>query len=184
MALSAPSDRVPSHTRRLEIRGYERADGLWDIEGHLTDTKPFDYYDDDRPRKKDEPIHDMWLRLTIDEDLRVHAAEAHTAAGPYGICAEINPNFAALAGLTIGPGWSRRVRERVGGVHGCTHLMEMLGQMGTTAMQTLWAKQAEAFRARSERIEAPPPGLLDSCYAWRRDGPVIGRKFPAYADGG
>ena len=62
--------------------------------------------------------------------------------------------------------------------------MEMLGKMGTTAMQTLWAKQAEGRRAGAMRMEAPPPGLLDSCYAYRRDGPVIGRKFPDYAEGG
>ena len=109
--------------------------------------------------------------------------DANTAAGPFDICAEINPNFAALAGLTIGPGWNRRIRERVGGVLGCTHLMEMLGQMGTTAMQTLWLKQAEKRRARTRQNQAPPPGLLDSCYAYRRDGPVVARKFPGYADG-
>jgi hypothetical protein len=28
------------HTRKVEYRGFEREDGLWDIEGELLDTKP------------------------------------------------------------------------------------------------------------------------------------------------
>ena len=41
MPLSPPAARDPLHTRRIEINGYRRADGLFDIEGRLTDTKPF-----------------------------------------------------------------------------------------------------------------------------------------------
>jgi hypothetical protein len=39
MPLSAPADREPLHACDLIMRGYRRADGLYDIEGHLTDTK-------------------------------------------------------------------------------------------------------------------------------------------------
>ena len=37
MTLSAPEDREPIHHRRIDCRGYRRKDGLWDIEGHLTE---------------------------------------------------------------------------------------------------------------------------------------------------
>lgn len=177
MSLSEPVQRELSHTRQLEIKGYRRADGLWDIEGHLTDTKPFDYDGIERPLRAGEPIHEMWLRLTIDLDLLVHRAEAWTAHGPYGMCGETNPNFAALAGLRIGPGWNRRAKERVGGVRGCTHIVEMLGQMATTAMQTVW-------EARSERRQEPPAGLVNSCHAYRSDSPLVKRLFPEHYTGG
>ena len=39
MPLSPPEDREPIHHRRIDCRGYRRKDGLWDIEGHLTDVK-------------------------------------------------------------------------------------------------------------------------------------------------
>ena len=39
------------HTRTVECRGYLRDDGLWDIEGHMTDTKPFDIPNEDRGRR-------------------------------------------------------------------------------------------------------------------------------------
>ncbi len=38
MPLSPPAaSREHIHTRVVECRGYRRDDGLWDIEGHITD---------------------------------------------------------------------------------------------------------------------------------------------------
>ena len=68
------------HTRAIECKGYERQDGLWDIEGELTDTKSYLHTrrQGGRERKPGEPVHHMWLRLTIDLDMRIHDAEAAT----------------------------------------------------------------------------------------------------------
>ena len=41
MPLSAPAPRHFMHNRAIECRGYQREDGLWDIEGHLVDTKTY-----------------------------------------------------------------------------------------------------------------------------------------------
>ena len=43
MPLSPPAPREPIHTRAIDLRGYRREDGLWDIEGHLTDVKCYDF---------------------------------------------------------------------------------------------------------------------------------------------
>lgn len=175
MTLSAPVAREELHTRRLEVRGFRRADGLYDIEGHLTDSKAHAYDLREQSLAPGEPIHDMWLRLTVDPDFIVRSAEAWTAKGPYSICAEVNPSFARLAGLKIAAGWNRKVHERIGGVRGCTHLIEMLGQMGTTAFQAMLPDLA----ARSGRdASAPSPELIDSCYTYRADGPMIRSEFP------
>ncbi|MBI3056799.1 MAG: DUF2889 domain-containing protein, partial [Betaproteobacteria bacterium] len=125
MPLSPPAPRKPMHNRTVECRGYEREDGLWDIEGHLVDTKTYasTARDTVRPRQPGEPVHDMWLRLTIDLDMKIHAAEAATDAGPYVQCGAITPNFKALKGVTIGAGWRRKTLEILGGINGCTHLV-------------------------------------------------------------
>ena len=39
MPLTNPAPRKLMHTRAIDCKGYERADGLWDIEAHLVDTK-------------------------------------------------------------------------------------------------------------------------------------------------
>jgi len=117
MPLSPPKPRHLIHNRAIECRGYEREDGLWDIEAHLVDTKTFatTARDTGKPRQAGEPVHNMWLRLTIDLDMLIHDAEAATDSGPYVNCGDITPNFKALKGITISAGWRRKTREVLGG---------------------------------------------------------------------
>ena len=181
MSLSPPATREPLHHRRVDCRGYRRADGLWDIEGHLTDVKAYTFENAWRGRiQPGEPLHEMWLRLTLDDELTVIRAEAATVAGPYEVCPAITPAFAKLEGLRIGPGWRRAVQARLGGVRGCTHLVELLGPIATTAYQTIYSWRAQ----REPRIEAErPPRHLDSCHALARDGEVVRYHHPRWYTG-
>lgn len=178
MPLSAPAPREPLHTRRLTVRGYRRDDGLWDIEGHLRDTKAYAFENSHRGEvAAGEPVHEMWLRLTLDDSLRIHDVEAVTDHGPYRPCVDATASFASLKGLRVGPGWNRRVRETTGGVKGCTHINEMLAQIATTAFQTLYSSRGRkgAIAARGE--QAKPP-LVNTCYAWAADGEVVREFMP------
>ena len=89
----------------------------------------------------------MWLRVTLDDNLLITNFEAATDASPYSICPDITKNFDRLKGITIGPGWRRLVQSRVGGVHGCTHLVELLGPIATSAYQTIFSKKAENIKS-------------------------------------
>mgnify|MGYP003646043246 CR=1 FL=1 len=85
-------ERDPIHTRAIECRSYRRADGLWDIEGHLTDIKAYPFLNSFRGEVlPGEPLHDMWIRLTVDRDFIVQNVEAVTDAGPYALCPAILP---------------------------------------------------------------------------------------------
>jgi hypothetical protein len=164
----------------VHCAGYRRADGLWDIEGHLVDTKTYAFDNRHRGRlEAGDPVHEMWLRITIDDDLLIHEAEAVTDHSPYSICPDITPSFSRLKGLTIGGGFRRKVAERLGGVHGCTHLVELLGPMATTAFQTMSAKR------HSERARDPsqPPRFLDTCHAHASDGVVVKEFWPQHYRG-
>ncbi|MNW05259.1 hypothetical protein D3C71_2014800 [compost metagenome] len=83
--------------------------------------------------------------------------------------------YGRLAGLTIGPGFRQAAKARVGGVVGCTHLTELLGPLGTTAMQTMFSEGREAKRKRGD---VPPDGpiarpvMVDTCRAYRMDSPA------------
>ena len=99
----APAPRKLVHTREYRFQGYEREDGLFDIEGHIVDTKPYSFDNKFRGRvDAGEPIHEMWLRTTLDLDMTIQAIEAVTDNGPYRVCPEITPNFQKAVGLTIG----------------------------------------------------------------------------------
>lgn len=181
MPLSDPAPRETLHVRNIECRGYRRADGLWDVEAHMSDTKSYVFTNAHRGEiKPGEPLHDMWLRLTLDEDLVIRAAAAAIDAGPFGVCGDITPRFALLEGIAIGPGWSRKVQALVGGVCGCTHLVELLRPMATVAYQTIWSD-----RERKPRKSAPKrkPGYLDRCHALRSDGDVVRQHFAEWYTG-
>jgi hypothetical protein len=182
MPLSKAAPREHLHTRDIRCRGFHRADGLWDIEGTLEDTKTYSFDNRDRDGvAAGEFVHRMAIRLTIDDDMRVHAAEAVTEAGPFGICGDITPRFAALAGLTVGAGWRKAVLARMAGVHGCTHLTELLlGPLTTTAMQTVFAARARRLAASGVKVRPP---IIDTCHALSSDGPVVAREWPEYATG-
>lgn len=178
MPLTPATSRELIHTRTLDLRAYRRADGLWDIEAHLIDTKPFEYDLIDVVRAADEAIHDMWLRLTVDRDFVVRKSEAVMDTGAHGLCHLCTPNFADLEGLRIGGGWNRKVRERVGHGRGCTHLVEMLSQMATTAMQALWAEQEAEDGLPPVAERELMPGMENSCYTYRGNSPFVRAHFP------
>ena len=72
MPLSPPASRKHLHTRTVTCCGYQRDDGLWDIEGHLVDVKTYGFDNDHRGVvNAGEPVHEMWLRLIIDDDLEI-----------------------------------------------------------------------------------------------------------------
>jgi hypothetical protein len=183
MPLSTPVARKPLHTRTIEFRGFEREDGLWDVEGRITDVKSYGYPNKDRGWiEAGEPVHDMSIRLTVDLDLMVHEAEATIEAGPYNVCGDIAPAFEALKGLQVGPGWYKRVKQRVGGVRGCTHVVEMLGPMATAVLQTLYPAMRERDEA-TPQAERKRPFQLDGCHALASDSPIVKERWPEFYTG-
>jgi hypothetical protein len=182
MPLSPAAPRQEMHARDIALRGYQREDGLFDIEAHLTDTKTYGFDNEDRGHiPAGEPLHGMWMRMTVGEDMRIVTCEATTEYSPYAICPAAAPNFERLAGLVIKPGFLREAMARVGGTVGCTHLRELLQQMATVAFQTLYP-----IRARRERAARPTgvrPALLGSCYAYAPDSPVVKWRWPEHYQG-
>jgi len=185
MPLTSPVEREAIHYRRITCDGYRRADGLWDIEAHLVDTKSFDLPNRDRGGciPAGEPLHRMALRVTVDDGLLIHAVEAVTDAGPFNICPRITDHFRRLEGLRIGPGWRRAVRERVGGVEGCTHLVELLTPIATTAFQTVYGARYGAGPVEdsptAERADVTTH-LIGSCHALAADSPVVRDLWPRH----
>jgi hypothetical protein len=194
MPLSPPAERERLHTRSIEINGYRREDGLYDIEAHLTDSKSFGNANFDRGYiEPGEPIHDMWLRLTIDDTMHIVNAEAVSDQTPYVMCPSAAPNFARLTGLRIKAGFLREANHLVGGTVGCTHLRELLQQMATTAFQTIspakvrreMQQQGVHDRPGSDKTDARitekmggAPKVLNTCLAYSADGPLVQRRWP------
>lgn len=163
--------RQKLHTRRITVEGYRRADGLYDIEARLTDVKTHDWFMNGVDKPAGSPFHDMVLRITVDGDQRIVAAEAQSVATPTQFCTAIASAYSALAGMRLTGGFMRKVQEQFGGVKGCTHHTELVRAIAMTAHQILVP------------IAAPGDGRplqLDKCYGVASDGEYVARFFPAW----
>ncbi len=179
MPLSAPVPRQLLHRRVVQCWGYQREDGLWDIEGRMVDTKTYAFPNEDRGGaiEAGESLHDMWLRLTVDDQFRIHEVEARTDGSPFGLCPAITARYRQLVGVRVGPGWSLKLKELFGGVNGCTHMTELLGPVATTLFQTLYGRRYDQEDAKPPEQRTPPP-VLDTCHALASDSPVVKKRWP------
>jgi hypothetical protein len=167
------------HTRRIEMTGYERDDGLYEVEGRLLDTKttPFKM-GDGSTLNPGEPLHQMWIRLVYDEQMLVHDVFSGVDFAPYGECSNAPAALQKLRGLSMKTGWSQEIRSRLGGALGCTHLTQMLQPMATTAFQTL---SAIRLSRPSPLDAAGRPYKIDSCWTFSAAGDVVKRRWPQFA---
>jgi hypothetical protein len=177
---SGPREEL--HFRRIDMRGFKRADGLFEIEGRVTDRKPHDFRSPNGTKvvPATEPIHDMGVRLVIDLDMTVRDVAAFTASAPYDDCLAAGATLQVLKGLRIAGGWGSEVRRRLGGAQSCTHLMELLIPLATTAYQSLTMERM----GRPDTLDAEgKPVKIDSCYAYASHRGVVLRRWPDHYTG-
>ena len=79
MPLSPPVGRQHLHTRRVTCQGFYRDDGLFDVEGRITDEKTYEHANEWRGTlKAGDLVHDMSIRLTLDHRFTIVDVEAVT----------------------------------------------------------------------------------------------------------
>ena len=173
--------RKQLHTRQIHCEGFERSDGLWDIEATLTDTKPIVFSNHERPDvKPGEPIHKMKLVVTLDLDMIINHIAVDLQYAPFALCAGASNKMEKLIGLKIGAGWMREARERVAKAESCTHLMELLAPISTTAYQTMhWALEEREQQKPDRGI----PVIINQCHSLASDSPVVKKIWPEFYTG-
>lgn len=158
------------------MRAYARDDGLFDVEAHLVDTKPFDtpHSATGAVRIAGQPVHDLWVRLTLDHSYVVKNVEAASDVTPFPLCKQAEATIQIVVGDTVAGGWSSRVKQKLRGATGCTHLTEMLVTMATTAYQGIRALK----RIERGEVGAQVVVPVDSCYAYASDREVVLTYWP------
>ena len=179
MPLPIVKNREQIHDRVIEMRAFARDDGLYDIDAHLTDRKPFDFprLEGPGPTPAGQPLHDLWIRLTVDSELVVRSVQASSDATPFALCRQAESTLALIIGQQIAPGWSMRMKKLLAGSASCTHLMEMLIPMATTALQGIRGLRRKGLHDVTPSDVTP---RLDSCYAYARDKSVIQSYWPEH----
>jgi hypothetical protein len=177
--LSKGVTREAIHHRQIDMHGYRRSDGLFEVRARLTDTKNHDFAPPagDRTIAAGMPIHDVQVALVFDADLVIKAVETSMNAYPYVSCPGGGDTLQALVGLQIGAGWNGEVRKRLPACDTCTHMKEILGPMASAAYQTLTAVRSHLV---DQRDAEGRPVKIDSCHAYGASRALVERIWPAY----
>ena len=158
---------VPVHVRSIEYRAFERP-GALTVVGRLRDTRPWA-----AGGPAVERVHDMELRVTVDDTLTITESDAVMHTFPHTECPGIVPAFRGLAGLQVGRGFTRQVQQLFGGPRGCTHLEHLARSLGPVVIQAVTSRRARAVAAG----DAPDlitgtssPWARDTCHIWAEGG--------------
>ncbi len=165
------------HTRSVEYRGFQREDGLWDIEGELKDTKPYRFViPEERTWEPEEAIHHMLIRVTIDDAMVIRDIVVDMDSFPHETCPQAIPPMQRFIGETLGRGWRQTIQRHLGGIQGCTHMRELLFNLATAAFQS----KSGSFQPADPQL---PPSFLGQCLTWDFSGPVVERLYPVFFQG-
>lgn len=179
-ATPSPQRRLV-HRRSLSVEVYARDDGLWDLQAELRDVKTRDLTLSERTRPAGVPVHDMLLIVTLNDALDIVDAGSHTLFSPYDTCGDHAEAYRRLIGLNLLRGFRAAVRERLGGVLGCTHLTELTQILPTAAIQGLAGLTQIVLPVTETERPADMPFQLNRCHALRLDGPAVAEFYPRWA---
>jgi hypothetical protein len=171
------------HMRHIEMRVFARADGLWDIEAHLLDQKPFAYVDPGRGRQESgDAVHDIHVRLTLDDERVIRDVNVEMGSMPFGSCHEIKQSLRPLIGERVGRGW-RQILKKIPRNATCAHVHEVLIPMATVVHQgmSMGRKPDEKVAMVPDPSLTVQPFFVDDCHSWRADGPVVAQFYPQFS---
>ena len=174
----AAPQRQLKHRRQIDVQVFSRGDGLWDVDATIVDVRSRETPMSDGPRPAGTPIHDMLLRLVVNAQLDIVEAGSETRWMPYpGQCSEHGDVYTRLVGLNLLQNFRSHLRERVGGVQGCTHLTELAQVLPTAVVQ---AFAGEVIDTRGLGDDARQPFQIDRCHALRAGGEAVRVHYPRW----
>ena len=174
-----PVTREEIHHRQIDMRGYRRSDGLFEVSAILIDRKTSDFTPSGGGRLigAQSPIHDLGVTLVFDSDMTVPEVHTFLRSHPYAPCRGGGDTLQALVGMHIGPGWNSEVRKRLPPGDTCTHLKELLGPLASAAFQTMVTERPPTL---DERDASGKPRKIDSCHAYGASRDLVKTLWPAY----
>ena len=172
----AAPERQLRHRRSIDVQIFARGNGLWEVDARLVDTKTRDAALAAGIRRAGQPVHEMLLRLVVDEQLDIVEAGSETLWMPYPAqCAEHGDAYSRLVGLNLLRGFRAAVKQRLGGVLGCTHLTEMTQVLPTAVIQAFAGEVIDTRDNAQQR-----PFQIDRCHALRADGEAVRTYYPRW----
>jgi hypothetical protein len=165
----------PVHTRCITATTYSLGDDSILVEGVLKDDRLIEIFSVTTGEKMAPGVvHELVIRLLIKGPFfSIDDVDVEMRHIPRDDCLALRDALSPLIGHTIGPGFTRWVKEIFGGIKGCVHLNALLIAMAPAAVQGFWNHRVQQPLNIEEASRGMDPAfLIDTCWVWRSDGPV------------
>ncbi len=174
------------HSRTLEILTYPAGDRGILVTGELVEKRLRPYYDYGVSGEIRSPhtVHHMIIRMLIEGlTFAITQIEVEMPGVPRDACLETARCLNRLVGMNIAAGFTLKARDAVGGRRGCAHLLALLAAMAPAAVQGFWVHHAAQPMANDTSSRLMEQYLIDSCWVWRREGPMAQDLLRELVDG-
>ena len=163
------------HSRNIQISTYEYDDENIVVEGELKDDTLIPMYVSGKERQPHSPHH-MIIQMLIEcSSFTIKEIKVEMPGVPYNWCQETSNSLDAIKGLKIAPGFTSKVKKILSESKKCSHLTTLLFAIAPAVMQGFWI-----FNAGKPSGDVVSPAivknyLVDTCWVWRKDGPLASR---------
>ncbi len=162
--------------RRVDIVTYDCDKASMSVEGTLKDDPFHSYYTILGEKRPPTTVHHMKITLLVDtRSLVIKAVEVDMPKVPEDECSEVGITVHQIKGLTIGRGFTVKVKKMLEGTKGCTHLTTLLLMMAPAALQGSFARKAREPFPEGRNADRIKAAIGDACMVLRKDGPFMAK---------
>ncbi|MBC2715362.1 MAG: DUF2889 domain-containing protein [Desulfobacteraceae bacterium] len=163
------------HGRQVQITTYEYEKDSVVVEGRLTDNRFMKtYYFSSGESRPPGVVHDLVIRMVVKgPKLVIDDIDVDMETVPREDCREVLNTLKRVIGMKIRAGFTEKVKEKIGGAKGCTHLVALLLAMAPAAVQGAWSAVARHPVDPAKYSGAALKFLENTCWVWRADGELM-----------
>jgi len=161
------------HTRTIEMSTYETDKGDIIVEGTLKDNRLIPTYRLSGENRPPQTVHHMVIRMRIGaSSFSIEDIEAEMPEIPHSECPQTSESLLKIKGMKIAPGFTDKVKKRLSGINGCSHLTALIHAMAPAAVQGIWVYNSRKPENAGISFDMLQDYLIDTCWVWRKDGPL------------
>jgi hypothetical protein len=163
------------HGRQVQITTYDHGKEAVVVEGRLTDNRyATTYYFSSGESRPPGIVHDLVIRMVVKgAALVIEDIDVDMETVPRQDCREVLDTLKPLIGMKIRAGFTEKVKAKIGGAKGCTHLVALLLAMAPAAVQGAWSAVARRPVDPAKYSGAALSFLENTCWVWRSDGDLM-----------
>jgi len=169
-------NKIKIHTRDIQLATYPHTGSRVIVHGVLKDERYIRIFDVTGAVIEPGIIHHIDVKLLIKPDpLTIEDAEAQMIQVPMTECTTTLDTIEKLKGLEIKSGFSKNIRDIMGGKKGCTHLCQLVIVMGQEIVHGWLTQKRKDKSSMPKDLDnfSEKNFLIDSCRLWTRKGPKM-----------